>query len=119
MAIAEALKMPEMEDLLKEIDASPNAYVENYRLSSLSSHVSIVHLNEFPKRLNADGSMKLDTSSPQQRTDHYVLMPIPWLLEIALLSSVALNTEATWKPILDAFEGRTRTAGHPPPQQRC
>jgi hypothetical protein len=104
MAITEALRMPEMEELLKQIEASPNDYVENYRLSSLSSHVSIVHLKDFPKRLNADGSIMLDASVSPEFGDHYVLMPIPWLLEVALLSSVAFKTDATWKPILDAFE---------------
>ena len=103
LAIAKALRMPDIETMLEQIDEAGDAYTEDFLISSLSSHVSVVHLKSIPSGINPDGSITFDTKASTHFVDHYLLKAIPWLLQIGLMVSVALKTKDSQVALLATF----------------
>jgi hypothetical protein len=60
LEIAKALRIPDVEGLIDAAGWSSDAYVEDFLIPSLSSHVSVIRLREIPKGVHADGSMLLN-----------------------------------------------------------
>lgn len=60
-AIARALRMPSLEVMATDIGMDQEDYLLDHGVPSLSPHTSVVHVKNFAKKLNADGSVNCST----------------------------------------------------------
>jgi hypothetical protein len=61
-AIARALRMPSLDVMAKDIGMDEEDYLLHHGLPSLFPHTSVVHVKNFAKTLNADGSVNCSTT---------------------------------------------------------
>jgi hypothetical protein len=101
--IFKALRLPEMEEIIKDVDDDADAYVEAFLIPSLTSHKSVNRLRDFATGVKADGSVILDARASDEFVDHYLLKCTPWLLACALLVSAALGTKDVIVPRISAY----------------
>jgi hypothetical protein len=101
--IFKALRLPDMEEIIKEIDVDPDAYVESFLIPSLTSHKALNRLRDFPSGIDATGALVLDGRASDAFVDRYLLTSTRWILASALMVSAALGTKDEVVPGITAY----------------